>query len=46
MAFEPGQEVWIAYFFATDTTKRPRRVHYTGYFEPVDPPLVEVRLKR
>lgn len=46
VAFTPGQEAWVAYTFANEKNKRPRRLHYTGYFEPLDPQVFEVRLER
>lgn len=46
VAFEAGQEMWMSYDL-TGETKRPRRVHYTGYYEDLKPVrltgLVEAR---
>jgi hypothetical protein len=46
VAFAAGQEVWAMYDI-TGESKRPRRVHFTGYWEDATPErlaaLVEVR---
>lgn len=46
VSFAAGQEVWAMYDLVGDT-KRPRRIHYTGYWEDVEPQrlgaLVELR---
>lgn len=36
VAFADGQEVWISYDISGET-RRPRRIHYTGYFEDLEP---------
>lgn len=45
VSFTAGQEMWIRYAFANET-KRPRRIHYTGYHEPLEPALFEARPAR
>lgn len=45
VAFEPGEEAWISYSFF-DETKKPRRVHFSGYYEPAEPQIVTARLQR
>ncbi|MDA1261210.1 MAG: hypothetical protein O3A20_11395, partial [Planctomycetota bacterium] len=46
VAFGAGQEVWARYDIVGET-RRPRRVHYTGYYEDITPQrlaaLVEAR---
>lgn len=46
VAFEAGQEIWAMYDINGET-RRPRRVHYSGYFEDLTPTriaaLVEAR---
>lgn len=36
VAFGPGEELWMRYDIAGET-RRPRRIHYCGYFEDVEP---------
>lgn len=45
VSFESGQEAWVKYSFAGDS-KRPRRLHFSGYFEPLEPVLLEARVAR
>lgn len=45
VSFVSGQEAWIKYSFASES-KRPRRLHISGYFEPLDPIVFEARLAR
>lgn len=45
VAFVSGQEAWVKYSFAGDS-KRPRRLHFSGYFEPLVPLTLEARLAR
>lgn len=36
VVFGPGREMWLRYDIAGET-RRPRRVHFSGYFEDVEP---------
>jgi hypothetical protein len=43
VSFVSGQEAWINYFFSNEN-KRPRRVHFTGYFESIERETVLVKI--
>lgn len=45
VSFVSGQEAWVKYSFASES-KRPRRLHITGYFEPIEPLILEARVAR
>jgi hypothetical protein len=45
VSFVSGQEAWVKYSFASES-KRPRRLHITGYFEPLEPVALEARIAR
>ncbi len=43
VSFVSGQEAWVNYFFS-DENKRPRRIHFSGYFESLERETVLVKI--